>query len=80
MSRIAERPEFMNARAVEVCAKTGFERNVRHKKACIRRQFSIKLPQERKSLSVHSDFDKIVDTNMRKLCLLGILIGNVRLH
>jgi hypothetical protein len=48
--------------------KTGFERNVRHKQTCIRRQFSIKLPQERKSLTVQGDFDKIVDTNRNKLC------------
>jgi len=50
----------------------GFERNVRHKKACIRRQFSIKLPRERNSLTVQGDFDKIVDTNRSKLCLLGV--------
>ena len=35
-------------------------------------QFSIKLPQEPKSLKVQGDFDKIVDTNRRKLCLLGV--------
>jgi hypothetical protein len=60
MPGIAERPEFMNARTVEVCAKTGFERNVRHKEACIRRQFSIKLPQNREILTVQVRFGKII--------------------
>ena len=31
-----------------------------HKKACIRRQFSIDLPQK-KSLKVQGDFDKIIN-------------------
>jgi len=61
MARIAEKIEFMTARAVKVCTKVGIERKVGHKKACIRRQFSIKLPRKRKSLTLQGDFDKIID-------------------
>jgi len=61
MRKIAEKFEFMNSRAVKICVKVGIGRKVRHKKPCIRSQFSIKPPRKRKSLTVQGVFDKIID-------------------
>ena len=35
-------------------------------------KFSIKLPQERKTLTVQGGFDKIIDVGRSEFCLLGI--------
>ena len=39
MRKIAEKLEFMKARAAKVCAKVGIGRKVRHKKPCIPANF-----------------------------------------
>ncbi len=78
MIRIAEKLGFMKVRAAMVCARVGIGRKVRHKKPCIRRQFSIKLPRNPKSLTVQREFGKIIDVIRRKLCCLRVYLGNVR--
>jgi len=72
MIRIAEKLGFIKVRAVTVCAKVGIGRKVGYKKPCIRRQFSIKPHRKRKSLTVHGDFDKIIDIERTELCLLSV--------
>jgi len=41
-------------------------------KPCIRRQFSIKLPRKRKSLTAQGVFGKIIDTDWGELCFLSM--------
>ena len=57
-------------RGSRICG--GIGRKVRHKKPCIRRQFSIKPPRKRKSLTVQGDFDKIIDVRRTELCFLTV--------
>jgi len=49
-------PEFMKGRAVNICAKAGIGRKVRHKKhvSC---KFSKKMSRSRKFLIVQGNFD-----------------------
>ncbi len=56
-------------RAVMVCTKTGIGRKMQ--KTMYSCQFPIKPPRKRKSLTVQSDFCKIVDVGRNELCFLG---------
>ena len=59
MIRIAEKLEFMNARAVKVCTKTANRRR-QEPKISVFVKILEKLPQRRKILPVQNEFGKIV--------------------
>ena len=71
MPRIAEKLEFMNVRAVTVCAKARIGRKVRHKKRVFMQIFS-KIASEKIFSTVQGDFGKIIVDVRRKLCFLSV--------